>query len=156
MGNKLDLYGERTVSTAEGLSLARELDCPFYETSAVNRINVDDIFSGVIRKIRQRKHEDSPNNFTTMKPKIIRLRKIIGDKFRGKFTQLASLTTQPPLWEVNKSITLPVLWLVDSTSLYLSIMTISTNEMVPSNYYVMMAISSLLTIFMKWSWTLSS
>ena len=92
VGNKLDLFEERSVSTAEGVSLAREFDCPFYETSAANRINVDDIFCGVIRKIRQRKTEDSSSNFRVMKPKIKRLRKFIAEKFRGKLTQLRVLS----------------------------------------------------------------
>ena len=94
VGNKTDLFGDREVSTTEGLALARELGCPFYEASAANTINVDDVFSGVVRKIRQRRNEYIPSslNFRFMKPKIKNFRKFISRKVGNAFLRVHSFT----------------------------------------------------------------
>ncbi|XP_031550814.1 ras-like protein RAS2 [Actinia tenebrosa] len=52
-GNKSDLEYERTVSTAEGQELARQLRIPYLETSAKQRTNVDQAFHDLVRAIRQ-------------------------------------------------------------------------------------------------------
>jgi Fe2+ transport system protein B len=44
IGNKCDLEAERKVSTDEGHSLAKSFGCPFFETSAKSRTNVDEAF----------------------------------------------------------------------------------------------------------------
>ncbi|KAK3708602.1 hypothetical protein QZH41_011781, partial [Actinostola sp. cb2023] len=50
-GNKSDLEYERTVSTAEGQELARQLKIPYLETSAKQRTNVDQAFHDLVRGI---------------------------------------------------------------------------------------------------------
>lgn len=56
VANKLDLQsqGLRKVSTEEGKSLAAQLGCPFYETSAALRYNVDELFFSLVREIRRK------------------------------------------------------------------------------------------------------
>ncbi|XP_066038389.1 GTP-binding protein Rit2 [Chamaea fasciata] len=54
VGNKIDLEEFRQVSTEEGMSLAREYSCSFFETSAVLRFYIDDVFHGLVREIRRK------------------------------------------------------------------------------------------------------
>lgn len=54
VGNKYDLEHCRKVSTEEGQALARQLNCPFYETSAALRHFVDDVFHALIGEIRKK------------------------------------------------------------------------------------------------------
>lgn len=54
VGNKFDLEHSRKVSTEEGQVLARQLNCPFYETSAALRHFVDDVFHALIIEIRKK------------------------------------------------------------------------------------------------------
>lgn len=44
IGNKLDLKDQRQIHFEQGLKLAKELDCPYMETSAMNSENVEDAF----------------------------------------------------------------------------------------------------------------
>ncbi|ODV63820.1 Ras family protein [Ascoidea rubescens DSM 1968] len=53
VGNKCDLEDERQVSYEEGVALARTFACPFLETSAKQRIHVEDAFYSLVRIIRQ-------------------------------------------------------------------------------------------------------
>eukprot|EP01098_Paradermamoeba_levis_P004444 TRINITY_DN1905_c0_g1_i2.p1 TRINITY_DN1905_c0_g1~~TRINITY_DN1905_c0_g1_i2.p1 ORF type:complete len:146 (-),score=29.44 TRINITY_DN1905_c0_g1_i2:259-696(-) len=49
VGNKSDLTNERTVSTAEGKSLAKRFNnCRFFESSAKTKTNIDEIFDSLI------------------------------------------------------------------------------------------------------------
>ncbi|VEN54595.1 unnamed protein product [Callosobruchus maculatus] len=57
VGNKFDLHTQRKVTTEEGKSLARQLGCPFYETSACLRTYVDDAFHTLVREIRRKERE---------------------------------------------------------------------------------------------------
>jgi GTPase KRas protein len=52
VGNNCEREGERQVSKQEGQSLARSFGCPFIETSAKSRINVDNAFYDLVREIR--------------------------------------------------------------------------------------------------------
>lgn len=54
VGNKSDLEIERQVSYEEGLEFAKSLGCPFLETSAKQRINVEEAFYGLGRLINQK------------------------------------------------------------------------------------------------------
>ncbi|PVU98734.1 hypothetical protein BB559_001330 [Furculomyces boomerangus] len=51
--NKCDLDSERQVSTQEGKDMARSFNCPFLETSAKTRTNVDEAFYTLVREIRR-------------------------------------------------------------------------------------------------------
>lgn len=55
LGNKCDLSDEeREVQTNEGRELAKQLgNCPFLETSAKARINVEEAFYEVVREVRK-------------------------------------------------------------------------------------------------------
>lgn len=52
VGNKCDLESERQVSYEEGLALAKSFNSEFLETSAKQRINVEESFYGLVRTIR--------------------------------------------------------------------------------------------------------
>jgi len=54
--NKCDLESERQVSKSEGQELAKSFDCPFLETSAKARINVEESFFSLVREIRKEKN----------------------------------------------------------------------------------------------------
>ena len=53
VGNKCDLEEERQVTAVEGKDLAKSFGCPFFETSAKARINVEESFYGLVREIRK-------------------------------------------------------------------------------------------------------
>uniref|UniRef100_A0A9J8C043 small monomeric GTPase n=3 Tax=Cyprinus carpio TaxID=7962 RepID=A0A9J8C043_CYPCA len=57
VGNKSDLVHLRQVSVEEGKQLAREFQCPFFETSAAFRYYIDEVFAALVRQIRQREAE---------------------------------------------------------------------------------------------------
>eukprot|EP01115_Flamella_aegyptia_P001915 TRINITY_DN131_c0_g2_i2.p1 TRINITY_DN131_c0_g2~~TRINITY_DN131_c0_g2_i2.p1 ORF type:complete len:140 (-),score=51.22 TRINITY_DN131_c0_g2_i2:24-401(-) len=58
-GNKCDLDDERQVPTSEGQDLAKSFGCPFFETSAKARINVEEAFYDLVREIRKDNLEKS-------------------------------------------------------------------------------------------------
>ncbi|XP_029379974.1 ras-related protein Rap-2b-like isoform X2 [Echeneis naucrates] len=51
VGNKVDLEGEREVSSGEGKALAQDWNCPFMETSAKNKGSVDELFAEIVRQM---------------------------------------------------------------------------------------------------------
>ncbi|KAG2208727.1 ras-like protein 1 [Mucor mucedo] len=53
VGNKCDLEADRQVSSQEGRDLAKNFGCQFIETSAKQRIHVDEAFFEVVRDIRR-------------------------------------------------------------------------------------------------------
>ncbi|XP_064494337.1 GTP-binding protein Rit1 isoform X2 [Pseudopipra pipra] len=57
VGNKSDLAQLRQVSKEEGSALAREFNCPFFETSAAFRYYIDDVFHALVREIRRKERE---------------------------------------------------------------------------------------------------
>ncbi|XP_013803993.2 GTP-binding protein Rit2 isoform X1 [Apteryx mantelli] len=77
VGNKIDLEEFRQVSTEEGMSLAREYSCSFFETSAALRFYIDDVFHGLVREIR-RKESSLPMAEKKMKRKDSLWRKLKG------------------------------------------------------------------------------
>jgi GTPase KRas protein len=65
VGNKFDKVTEREVSTEEGLALAKELECEFFEVSSKDGVNVEASFYGLVRAMRKQrttvpKKPDSP------------------------------------------------------------------------------------------------
>uniref|UniRef100_A0A6B2LJG6 small monomeric GTPase n=1 Tax=Arcella intermedia TaxID=1963864 RepID=A0A6B2LJG6_9EUKA len=59
VGNKCDLDDQREVTKEEGEELAKTIGCPFFETSAKTRINVEECFVECVREIRKRREESS-------------------------------------------------------------------------------------------------
>eukprot|EP01099_Mayorella_cantabrigiensis_P003294 TRINITY_DN2551_c0_g3_i3.p1 TRINITY_DN2551_c0_g3~~TRINITY_DN2551_c0_g3_i3.p1 ORF type:complete len:205 (-),score=52.37 TRINITY_DN2551_c0_g3_i3:668-1282(-) len=53
IGNKADLETERVVTKDEGAALAKGFKIPFLETSAKNKININESFEAVVREIRK-------------------------------------------------------------------------------------------------------
>ena len=60
VGNKYDLAQRRVVTHAEGENLAREYKMNFFETSAVNNLNVDQAFMALITEIKFRLESEAP------------------------------------------------------------------------------------------------
>jgi len=58
VGNKCDLETERQVTTGEGQDLAKSFGCPFFESSAKLRINVEETFYQLVREIRKESKAD--------------------------------------------------------------------------------------------------
>lgn len=51
VGNKCDLEAERAVSKNDGVTLASSWACPFFETSAKTKQNVESIFVEIVREV---------------------------------------------------------------------------------------------------------
>jgi Ras-related protein Rab-1A len=51
VGNKIDLKDLRTVTIEEGQNFASKKKCPFFESSAKERINIDEIFITMLKEI---------------------------------------------------------------------------------------------------------
>ncbi|KAJ7439146.1 small GTPase superfamily, partial [Mycena galericulata] len=59
VGNKSDKAYEREVSKEEGVALARQFGCEFIETSAKTAQNVEQVFTSLIRALRQPRYLES-------------------------------------------------------------------------------------------------
>lgn len=55
VGNKADLVPLRKVSVEEATARATEWQCPYMETSAKTRHNVEPVYSALLRMIKERK-----------------------------------------------------------------------------------------------------
>ncbi|KAI9473496.1 MAG: ras-like protein 1 [Benjaminiella poitrasii] len=60
IGNKCDMESNRQVPSHVGKSLAKQYGCQFLETSAKQKINIDEAFYGIVREIR-RLNQESQN-----------------------------------------------------------------------------------------------
>ena len=62
VGNKCDLEDQRKVSKEKGEEKAKQFNIPFFETSALSKIKIDDIFNEMVNNIFERtggaKNED--------------------------------------------------------------------------------------------------
>ncbi|KAJ3444924.1 ras-like protein rasd [Anaeramoeba flamelloides] len=74
VGNKNDLENERQVSKVEGTDLARSFNCPFIESSAKTRTNVDECFVNLVREINKMQKLTQPEEKNTKKKKKRRFR----------------------------------------------------------------------------------
>jgi len=57
VGNKCDLEDERVVGKDQGQHLAQMWNCAFLETSAKSKINVNEVFSDLVRQINKKHPE---------------------------------------------------------------------------------------------------
>ncbi|CAG8479848.1 10647_t:CDS:2 [Ambispora leptoticha] len=62
VGNKSDLAQIRKVTREEAQRKALEWGCPYIETSAKTRQNVDEVYTQLMRKIRERKDGQKDDN----------------------------------------------------------------------------------------------
>ena len=60
VGNKCDLEEKREVSTQEGQDLSRAFGASFKEASAKTRVNVEEAFYDLVRKIRSHRQGNNP------------------------------------------------------------------------------------------------
>jgi GTPase KRas protein len=49
----LIIQSERQIYMQEGADLAKAFGCSFYEASAKNNVNVNEVFSDIVREIRK-------------------------------------------------------------------------------------------------------
>ncbi|KAJ6233289.1 ras-like protein rasb [Anaeramoeba flamelloides] len=77
VGNKSDLENQRQISTGEGQDLAKTYGCPFLETSAKYRTNVDEAFFESVREINNQKEKlfEKENNSNKKKRKSSKKKK---------------------------------------------------------------------------------
>ena len=64
VGNKCDLKSDRQISTEEGEEMARELNCPYFETSAKGRINIEESFVQLFREMKKYEEDSEPHHVT--------------------------------------------------------------------------------------------
>jgi len=74
--NKCDLVNEREVTADEGAALAKKIGCPYFETSAKEKVNVEEVFKDLVRQVRNAEGvkasanggaaADAPTNFKSM------------------------------------------------------------------------------------------
>ncbi|KAF7730163.1 hypothetical protein EC973_002771 [Apophysomyces ossiformis] len=57
VGNKVDLAHLRKVPSSEAEQLAQDWNCPYLETSAKTRQNVEEVYTMLMRSIRKRKEQ---------------------------------------------------------------------------------------------------
>lgn len=69
VGNKCDLEEERQVPMGEGQDLAKSFNCPFIESSAKQRINVEEAFFELVREIRKDRQKGEGANQSNKKKK---------------------------------------------------------------------------------------
>lgn len=68
VGNKCDLEEDREVTFDEGLSLSKELNCPFIETSAKSGYNVYMAFELLVKEIKKYRNSNKHETELTEEP----------------------------------------------------------------------------------------
>ena len=59
VGSKCDLEGDREVAKQEGQTLASNWKCKFFETSAKTRVNVEEVFTELVRIVKAAKKKEA-------------------------------------------------------------------------------------------------
>ncbi|XP_021518906.1 GTP-binding protein REM 1 [Meriones unguiculatus] len=85
VGNKADLARCREVSVEEGRACAVVFDCKFIETSAALQHNVTELFEGVVRQLRLRRHDS-----VAPEPPSPRRRASLGQRARRFLSRLTA------------------------------------------------------------------
>ena len=72
VGNKCDLENERKISTEAGKNKTKEMNCPFYETSALSNIMIEEVFKSICEDIfnkikTEKKDEDDEDDYDIVK-----------------------------------------------------------------------------------------
>ncbi|MGH0138851.1 UNVERIFIED_CONTAM: hypothetical protein FKN15_027052 [Acipenser sinensis] len=83
VGNKVDLEGEREVSSGEGKALADEWNCPFMETSAKNKASVDELFAEIVRQMNYASQPNGDAQLIVQPPQSYR---VGGQRSSGQLT----------------------------------------------------------------------
>ena len=87
VGNKCDLENERKVPTEKAKDKAKNLKCAFFETSALNGINIDKIFEELVNTIYEKtasKNEDDINIEFIKEDKAVNLNETKDEKKDNK------------------------------------------------------------------------
>jgi GTPase KRas protein len=71
VGNKCDLKDERQVEYSEGSELAKQWNCPFFETSAKLKLNNEACFFELVREIRKFEKQNQSKVAAKKKSKCI-------------------------------------------------------------------------------------
>ncbi|KAG0230720.1 hypothetical protein BGW42_000774 [Actinomortierella wolfii] len=71
VGNKADLGALRKVSYEEASAKANEWNCPYIETSAKTRLNVEEVYTMLLREIRKRKETAKARERKSKSPKCL-------------------------------------------------------------------------------------
>ena len=69
VANKCDLNNDRQVTTEEGQTLADRFGCPYFESSAKSRINVEPAFHALVRETRKERQRINELMGLNAKPK---------------------------------------------------------------------------------------
>ena len=87
VGNKCDLENERKVSIELGQSKAKNLNCPFFETSARSEVNIKEIFNAMLDNIYEKNgnelieaENDDERNLSALSEKAIEITPTIKEK----------------------------------------------------------------------------
>ena len=66
LANKIDLQ-DRKISKEEGEALAKEFNCPYFETSAKTGENIDEAFLTLARIVKEKKEKEPTQDSQTLK-----------------------------------------------------------------------------------------
>ncbi|KAJ6232337.1 ras-like protein [Anaeramoeba flamelloides] len=84
VGNKCDLENERQISREEGQDLAKTFNCPFFETSAKDRINVDESFFSLAREKKFQNEKRLEKKESIKSEKSLKKKQKNGYKVKGE------------------------------------------------------------------------
>ena len=88
VGNKCDLEDERKVPIEKGKEKAQNLNCAFFETSALKKINIDKIFEELVNNIYEKtggnKNDDDINVELVKDDKAVNLNEVKMVKMKRK------------------------------------------------------------------------